>query len=30
MGTVWYYETSNPPMSRMGLRTLERILAERW
>jgi aminoglycoside phosphotransferase (APT) family kinase protein len=28
MGTVWYYRESNPPMSRMGHRTLARILAE--
>ncbi|MEV4799163.1 aminoglycoside phosphotransferase family protein [Nonomuraea sp. NPDC049421] len=28
MGTVWYYVDSNPPMSLMGRRTLERILAE--
>jgi aminoglycoside phosphotransferase (APT) family kinase protein len=28
MGTVWYYADSNPPMSQMGRRTLERILAE--
>ena len=28
MGTVWYYVDSNPPMSEMGRRTLERILAE--
>jgi aminoglycoside phosphotransferase (APT) family kinase protein len=28
MGTVWYYADSNPPMSRMGRRTLERILAD--
>lgn len=27
MGLVWYYETSNPTMSRLGRRTLERILA---
>lgn len=27
MGLVWYYNTSNPPMSRMGARTLARILA---
>ncbi|MFJ9907627.1 aminoglycoside phosphotransferase family protein [Streptomyces sp. NPDC101152] len=26
MGLVWYYVKSNPPMSRMGHRTLERIL----
>jgi aminoglycoside phosphotransferase (APT) family kinase protein len=25
MGAVWYYVESNPPMSRMGRRTLERI-----
>jgi aminoglycoside phosphotransferase (APT) family kinase protein len=28
MGAVWYYRLSNPPMSRMGSRTLERILAD--
>lgn len=28
MGAVWYYIDSNPPMSRMGRRTLERILAD--
>ena len=28
MGTVWYYVDSNPPMSRMGRRTLERILSD--
>jgi aminoglycoside phosphotransferase (APT) family kinase protein len=27
MGTVWYYRESNPTMSRMGRRTLTRILA---
>ncbi|MFC4012059.1 aminoglycoside phosphotransferase family protein [Nonomuraea purpurea] len=27
MGVVWYYVESNPVMSRMGRRTLERILA---
>jgi aminoglycoside phosphotransferase (APT) family kinase protein len=27
MGALWYYRGSNPPMSRMGRRTLERILA---
>ena len=27
MGLVWYYETSNPAMSAVGRRTLERILA---
>jgi aminoglycoside phosphotransferase (APT) family kinase protein len=27
MGVVWYYIESNPAMSRMGRRTLERILA---
>ena len=26
MGVVWYYANSNPPMSRMGQRTIERIL----
>ncbi|MBB5776185.1 aminoglycoside phosphotransferase family protein [Nonomuraea jabiensis] len=26
MGVVWYYLRSNPPMSRMGRRTLDRIL----
>ncbi|NUW40631.1 aminoglycoside phosphotransferase family protein [Nonomuraea rhodomycinica] len=28
MGLVWYYLDSNPAMSRLGRRTLERILAE--
>ena len=28
MGAVWYYHESNPPMSRMGRRTLERIVAD--
>jgi aminoglycoside phosphotransferase (APT) family kinase protein len=28
MGTVWYYRESNPTMSRMGRRTLARILAD--
>lgn len=28
MGATWYYVESNPPMSRMGRRTLERILAD--
>jgi aminoglycoside phosphotransferase (APT) family kinase protein len=28
MGATWYYVDSNPPMSRMGQRTLERILAD--
>ncbi|GAA1749008.1 aminoglycoside phosphotransferase family protein [Luedemannella helvata] len=28
MGLAWYYVDSNPVMSRMGLRTLERILAD--
>jgi aminoglycoside phosphotransferase (APT) family kinase protein len=27
MGAVWYYVDSNPPMSRMGRRTLQRVLA---
>ena len=27
MGAVWYYVHSNPPMSRMGRRTLDRVLA---
>jgi aminoglycoside phosphotransferase (APT) family kinase protein len=27
MGAVWYYVDSNPPMSRMGRRTLERLMA---
>ena len=26
MGAVWYYVDSNPPMSRMGRRTLDRLL----
>ena len=29
MGAVWYYAESNPAMSRMGRRTLDRILADR-
>ena len=28
MGAAWYYRDSNPAMSRMGLRTLARILAD--
>ena len=28
MGAVWYYTQSNPAMSRMGQRTLDRILAD--
>ncbi|MGH3679678.1 MAG: aminoglycoside phosphotransferase family protein [Natronosporangium sp.] len=28
MGAVWYYRESNPAMSRMSRRTLERIIAE--
>jgi aminoglycoside phosphotransferase (APT) family kinase protein len=28
MGAAWYYQSSNPPMSRMGRRTVERILAD--
>jgi aminoglycoside phosphotransferase (APT) family kinase protein len=28
MGAVWYYVDTNPPMSRMGRATLERIMAE--
>jgi aminoglycoside phosphotransferase (APT) family kinase protein len=28
MGLVWYYATSNPPMSRLGRRTLERVVTE--
>lgn len=28
MGAVWYYVESNPSMSRMGRRTLERITAD--
>ena len=28
VGLVWYYLDSNPVMSRMGLRTLQRILAD--
>lgn len=27
MGVVWYYVESNPVMSRMGRRTLDRVLA---
>jgi aminoglycoside phosphotransferase (APT) family kinase protein len=29
MGALWYYVDTNPAMSRMGQRTLERILADR-
>ena len=29
MGLVWYYETSNPTMSRIGRRTLGRLLSSR-
>jgi hypothetical protein len=29
MGLVWYYVESNPVMSRMGRRSLERILADK-
>jgi aminoglycoside phosphotransferase (APT) family kinase protein len=29
MGAVWYYAESNPAMSRMGRRTLERIVTDR-
>lgn len=29
MGAVWYYVQSNPPMSAMGRRTLQRIVADR-
>jgi aminoglycoside phosphotransferase (APT) family kinase protein len=28
VGAAWYYVESNPPMSRMGRRTVERILAD--
>jgi aminoglycoside phosphotransferase (APT) family kinase protein len=28
MGLVWYYESTNPAMSRLGRRTLERIIAD--
>src|SRR5690606_5365607 len=28
MGALWYYIDTNPPMHRMGRRTLERILAD--
>jgi hypothetical protein len=28
MGAGWYYVESNPPMSRMGVRTLHRIMAD--
>jgi hypothetical protein len=27
MGAVWYYVETNPAMSRMGRRTLDRIMA---
>ncbi|MGW0251723.1 aminoglycoside phosphotransferase family protein [Nocardia goodfellowii] len=30
MGLVWYYIDSNPAMSRMGRRTLDRIVADLW
>lgn len=29
MGLVWYYEQSNPAVSKIGRRTLDRLLAER-
>jgi aminoglycoside phosphotransferase (APT) family kinase protein len=28
MGVVWYYAESNPPMSEMGRRTLQRLVAD--
>jgi aminoglycoside phosphotransferase (APT) family kinase protein len=28
VGLVWYYAESNPPMSALGRRTLERLLAD--
>jgi hypothetical protein len=28
MGAVWYYVDSNPAMSLMGRRTLQRIIAD--
>jgi hypothetical protein len=28
MGLVWYYAASNPAVSRLGRRTLDRILAQ--
>ncbi|SFB52797.1 hypothetical protein SAMN05216266_11689 [Amycolatopsis marina] len=28
MGLVWYYVDSNPAMSRMGQRTLKRLMAD--
>ena len=28
MGVVWYYAASNPPMSEMGRRTLQRLVAD--
>jgi aminoglycoside phosphotransferase (APT) family kinase protein len=28
MGAAWYYQSSNPPISRMGRGTVERILSE--
>jgi aminoglycoside phosphotransferase (APT) family kinase protein len=28
LGLVWYYERSNPVMSRMGRRTVERLIAD--
>jgi aminoglycoside phosphotransferase (APT) family kinase protein len=30
IGAVWYYIDSNPAMSRMGLRTLNRIMTDAW
>jgi aminoglycoside phosphotransferase (APT) family kinase protein len=29
MGVIWYYVDSNPAMSHMGRRTLDRIMADR-
>jgi aminoglycoside phosphotransferase (APT) family kinase protein len=28
MGLIWYYRVTNPPMSRMGMTTIERILTD--
>ena len=28
MGVVWYYVDSNPAMTQMGRRTLDRIIAD--
>lgn len=28
MGAAWYYQASNPAMSRMGITTIERLIAD--